>query len=1105
MNHGSGGKPAKGGRRMTPDEAALWQQLTHSLDKVKTKPRVATHGGDAAMPAEPAAPAPQRPAASRNRAAPAAAPPPVAPPPSPAKPPRPGEFDRRTLRQVAGGKVPIDATLDLHGLHQNTAHARLRAFLMSCQAKGQRMVLVITGKGGSSLAPDLGSNHGRGGEGSDPLPWRAATQRPAWLEEPELRARRGHHRGRRAARRRRRLYPLRKAREACAPARMERDRKEDMAIVHGFELIGEQALPEANSTVRRYRHVKTGADLLSFVNDDENKVFGIAFRTPPPDSTGLPHILEHSVLCGSRKYPVKDPFIQLAKGSLNTFLNAMTYPDKTVYPTASQNLQDFYNLVDVYLDAVFHPRIGPEVLMQEGWHFELDKPDAPMTYKGVVFNEMKGVYSSPDALLNKLSQESLFPDNEYGVDSGGDPRHIPELTYANFKAFHETYYHPSNARIYFYGNDDPEERLRLLDAYLSEFGPAKIDAPVALQARFSAPKHVARTFPATDADTKSQMAVNWMLDEIGDVERDLGLAMLGHILLGTPASPLRKALMDSGLCEDAGGGFDEGLRQTVMGVGLRGTEASNTGKIEALILDTLERLSNEGIDKAAIEASLNTFEFSLRERNTGSFPRGLALMLHALSYWLHGRDPLAPLAFEAPLALIKARIAGNERYFEDLIQRHLLANPHRTTSVVSPDTMLGQKEAAEEQGRLAAARGRMDGAEVEAVVESTRTLKLAQEKADTPEALATIPSLTLADLPRHNPPIPRVVTEVAGTRVLFHEQPTNGIVYVDLGLDLHTLPPDLVSYVELLGRALLETGAGDQDFVALSQRIGRFTGGIRARPWTSSVTGSEIAAARLFLRTKVMPDRVDELMSILTDVLKRARLDNRERISQIVMEEKSQLESSLPFAGSRYAALRLRSGISEAAWAAEQMGGVAYLSFLRGLADKIARDWSGVQATLERVRDILVRRGAMICNVTADAALWARFEPRLAEFLRQLPDAPAAAAAWPAPAGPRSEGLTIPAKVNYVVKGGDLRRLGAEPTGAAAVVQHYLHHLAVEQGARAGRAYGGSCASTATGCSTSRPTATRTCWRRSTPTTRRAASCARWTSARRSSPRASSA
>jgi presequence protease len=822
-----------------------------------------------------------------------------------------------------------------------------------------------------------------------------------------------------------------------------------MTVVHGFELIGEQTLPEANSTARRYRHVKTGADLLSLVNDDENKVFGVAFRTPPPDSTGLPHILEHSVLCGSRKYPVKDPFIQLAKGSLNTFLNAMTYPDKTVYPTASQNLQDFYNLVDVYLDAVFHPRIGPQVLMQEGWHYELDAPDAALAYKGVVFNEMKGVYSSPDALLSKLSQESLFPSNEYGLDSGGDPRHIPDLTYTAFKAFHERYYHPSNARFYFYGDDDPNERLRLLDGYLSDFERAEIDAPVALQAAFGAPRRLARTFPASDGDARAVMSVNWMLAEIGDVERDLGLAMLNHILSGTPASPLRKALMDSGLGEEAGGSFDEGLRQSIMTVGMRGIDAANTQRIEDLILATLKGLAEDGIDPGTVAASLNTFEFGLRERNTGSFPRGLALMLHALNYWLHGRDPLAPLAFEAPLARIKARVAARERYFEDLIGHHLLGNPHRTTTVVTPDAQQAQREAADEQARLAAARARMDGGEIETVVETTRTLKLAQERADPPEALATIPSLTLDDLPRRNKLVPRAVTECAGTRVLFHEQPTNGIVYLDLGMDLHTLPADLLPYVELFGRALLETGAADLDFVQLSQRIGRSTGGIAAHPWASSVTGSPTAAARLFLRTKAMPDRIDDLVSILLDVLKHARLDNRERMQQLVLEEKSHLESAVPFAGSRFAALRLRAGLSEASWASEQIGGISYLMFLRGLADRIAGDWDGVQAA-----------GARYAGAPR------RHDLQRHHRCRELGALPAEARRLPAPAaGWANRGVRLAGTDGRSLGGpddpdaGELRRQGRRPAPRrrAARRRHGCdpalsqHDLAVEQGARAGR------------------------------------------------------
>jgi presequence protease len=831
-----------------------------------------------------------------------------------------------------------------------------------------------------------------------------------------------------------------------------------MSIVHGFELTDERALPEANSAACIYRHVKTGAELLSLVNDDENKVFGVAFRTPPPDSTGLPHILEHSVLCGSRKYPVKDPFIQLAKGSLNTFLNAMTYADKTVYPTASQNLQDFYNLVDVYLDAVFHPRITPEVLKQEGWHYELDALETPITYKGVVFNEMKGIYSSPDALLSNLSTESLFPDNEYGFNSGGDPRHIPDLTFADFKVFHEKYYHPSNARLYFYGDDDPAERLRLLDAYLCDFNRAEIDAPVALQPRFASPRRFVRPYPASDAAAKAMMSVNWMLAEIGDVERELGLSMLSHILSGTPASPLRKALMDSGLGEEASGSFDDGLRQSLFSVGMRGIETADADKVEALILSTLQRLVQEGIERPAVEASLNTFEFSLRERNTGRLPRGLALMLHALTYWLHGRDPLLPLAFEAPLARLKERVAARDRYFEGLIAQHLVANPHRTTTVVAPDPEQAQREAGEERQRLDAVRARMSATDVEGLVEGTRALKLMQETPDPPEALATIPSLKLSDLPRHNRSIDRVLTSCANTRVLFHEQPTNDIVYFDVGFDLHTLPAGLLPYVDLFGRALLETGAGDMDFVELSQRIGRSTGGIVARSFTSAVEGAEAAAAWLFLRTKAMPDQADELLAILADVVTRARLDNRERFHQLVLEEKSLLESGIPFDGSRFASLRLLSGLNEAGWVAEQMGGISHLTFLRGLADKIASDWGTIHGDLERIRDTLVTRSAMICNVTTDAVNWGRFQPRLAEFLGRLPDRPASAARWSVPAQERSEGLTIPTKVNYVVKGGDLRRLGIKPGGAGAVIQHYLNTTWLWSKVRVqGGAYGGSC------------------------------------------------
>ena len=456
-------------------------------------------------------------------------------------------------------------------------------------------------------------------------------------------------------------------------------------IVHGFELLREQVIPELNTTGKLYRHAKTGAELLSLENADENKVFGINFRTPPSDSTGVAHILEHAVLCGSRKYPVKEPFVELIKGSLQTFVNAMTYPDKTCYPVASQNTQDFYNLIDVYLDAVLYPRLTPHILEQEGWHYELDVVDAPLTYKGVVFNEMKGVYSSPDSVLSEQSQQSLYPNNTYGLDSGGNPSNILDLTFAQLKGFHETFYHPSNARIFFYGDDEPEQRLRLIDEYLRDFDRREIDSEVALQPPFAEPRRLRRTYAGVqqDGEKKSMVTLNWMFAERPNAETGLGLAILNYLLIGTPAAPLRKALIDSGLGEDlTGAGLVESLRQQMFSTGLKGIDENDAGEVEALVLQTLGQLAQQGIDPDTVAAALNMVEFSMRENNTGSFPRGISLMLHALNEWLYGGDPFASLAFDAPLSAVKARVAGGERFFESLIVRYLLDNPHRTTVVL---------------------------------------------------------------------------------------------------------------------------------------------------------------------------------------------------------------------------------------------------------------------------------------------------------------------------------------------------------------------------------------------------------------------------------------
>jgi len=374
--------------------------------------------------------------------------------------------------------------------------------------------------------------------------------------------------------------------------------------------------------------------VLSLSNDDDNKVFGITFRTPPTDSTGVAHILEHSVLCGSRKYPVKEPFVELLKGSLQTFLNAFTYPDRTCYPVASQNLQDFYNLIDVYLDAVFYPLLDPFIFKQEGWHVEAETQDGPFHFKGVVYNEMKGAYSSPDNVLSEYSLQSLFPDNPYGFDSGGNPREIPNLTYEQFKAFHETYYHPSNARIYFYGDDDPEARLRILQGYLDAFEPIQVDSQVKVQPPFKEPRRMERGYMVDEGtpNPKAMITCNWVLGETAETQKNFSLRILEYILLGMPGSPLRKALIESGLGEDlAGEGLGTELRQIYFSTGLKGIDVINQERVEGLIWETLEKLATKGIDPKTVEAALNTIEFRLRENNTGNFPRGLVLMLRALS------------------------------------------------------------------------------------------------------------------------------------------------------------------------------------------------------------------------------------------------------------------------------------------------------------------------------------------------------------------------------------------------------------------------------------------------------------------------------------------
>ncbi|NOU36711.1 MAG: peptidase M16 [Kiritimatiellaceae bacterium] len=829
--------------------------------------------------------------------------------------------------------------------------------------------------------------------------------------------------------------------------------------MNNFKLIREQFVREFNGTVKEYRHEPTGAEIISVENTHNNKAFGITFRTPPSDSTGVAHILEHTVLCGSRKYPLKDPFVQLLKGSLQTFLNAMTYPDKTVYPVASQNEQDFYNLVDVYLDAVFFPRITPAFFRQEGWHYELENIEAPLTCKGVVYNEMKGAYSSPDNILTERSQQVLFPDTTYGLDSGGNPAKIPTLTYQDFRKFHETHYHPSNARIFFYGNDNPERRLKILGEYLDGFKQLETppDSAIPLQKPFDKPITVEESYAVSEEAGKAFITVNWA---IPDGILHFALIILDQILTGTSGAPLRKALIESDLGEDiAGFGLETNLRQPAWSIGMKGVDVPNLEKVEALIFQTLKKLAETGIDRGDIEAAMNSFEFDLRENNHGSFPQGLSVMLNMLETWLYGWDPLGLAAYEHPLAELKNKIAANPRYFEELIENILLKNTHRATVRLIPDKDKAARDETEEKARMQAVRDTMHPDELARTVDAAARLLDMQKTPDTPEAVKTLPLLKRDDLDKKIRTIPRAVEQRDNTTVLFHEIFTGGIVYVDIGFDLHAISAEDLPWVSLLGSMLLEMGTQKEDFAALSQRIAQKTGGIHACPFLAALENSPDSAANLFLRGKCMSGQTGDLFNILHDILFIPAFNNRKRFREILLEQKAEMEGSLVPSGHSAVMSRLKAHYHEAYRAGEALSGIDALFFHRDMQKKMKEDWPGTVARLEGILQKLLA-GGLIVNITADSKDRASVTGTLEKFLAVFPKTGNAPSNnWKFPATrPASEALLIPSRVNYVGRAINLFDNGYKMDGSSLVITKYLRTAWLWEKVRVqGGAYGAMC------------------------------------------------
>ena len=834
---------------------------------------------------------------------------------------------------------------------------------------------------------------------------------------------------------------------------------------HGFELVTERRLHEVGGTARLWKHGVTGAQLLSVSNADENKCFGVSFRTPPTDSTGVAHILEHSVLCGSDKYPVKEPFVELLKGSLQTFLNAFTFPDKTCYPVASANLQDFYNLIDVYIDAVFHPRISEDIFRQEGWHVEAEDTKGPWTYKGVVYNEMKGAYSSPDSVLAEQSQQAIFPDMLYSLDSGGNPEVIPDLTYEAFRDFHSRYYHPSNARFFFWGDDPEEKRLEIVAEALQGYTARAVDSAVPLQPRRDTPRQVEVPYAATDGQKTALFTVNWLLGERGDVHQALLMEMLEHILEGLPGSPLRKALISSGLGEDTTGcGLETDLRQMYYSTGLKGVDPRKVQDAEMLIFETLADLAEDGIDPAAVEAAVNSVEFSYRENNSGRFPRGLSAMIQALSTWLYDGDPLAPLAWEGPLADIKARLAAGEKVFENAIRDHFLNNEHRATVVLLPDARLAKAREDREAARLAAVYEACSDAERQELVEATSRLQAAQSAPDSPEALATIPSLGMDALPLRNTPVPCVREALSGGQTwLAHDLPTSGIAYTALLLPLNAVPARLEPLLPLFARSLTEVGTARRDFSELGARMAAKTGGVGADPLLATTRGERGLVKYLSVAGKAVYDKVPDLFDIFREILLEPLTDRAvrlERLRQMLLEDKARLEHGLVAAGHSAVGSRLRAHFTPSGLLAERLSGSSQLMAVREHLQRLDSDPDSLLADLDELRRLIVASPDVLVDCTAETAGLDAVQRQAADLLAALPAGRDAALVLPpfSDGLPAAEAFLAPAQINYVGKAANLYDLGYTYHGSASVILRYMRMGYLWERVRVrGGAYGAFC------------------------------------------------
>lgn len=831
-----------------------------------------------------------------------------------------------------------------------------------------------------------------------------------------------------------------------------------------YEIIKEDELTGIQAKGYLLRHKKSRARVLLIEKkDDNNKVFSIGFRTPPSDSTGVPHIMEHSVLCGSRNFPAKDPFVELVKGSLNTFLNAMTYPDKTVYPVASCNDKDFQNLMHVYMDAVLYPNIydHEEIFRQEGWSYKLDSADDRLAYNGVVYNEMKGAFSSPEGVLDRVILNTLFPDTSYAYESGGDPEEIPKLTYEQFLDFHRKYYHPSNSYIYLYGDMDMEEKLDWLDReYLSSFDVREVDSRIHFQEPFKEMKE--KTFFYSIASEESEvdqtfLSYSKVIGTSLDKEMYLAFEILDYALLSAPGAPLKKALTDAGIGKDIMGSYDNGIYQPIFSVISKNANEEQKQEFVELIEKVLSDIVKNGIDRKALEAGLNYHEFRYREADFGNYPKGLMYGLQMMDSWLYDEEkPFIHVEALKTFEFLKSQVGTG--YYEELIRKYILDNSHGAVVVVKPEKGRTARLDAELDEKLQNYKSGLAADEVEALVKATEDLEAYQSEPEKEEDLERIPVLERKDISREIEPIVNEEMRLGDIPVIFHEIETNGIGYLDVMFDISGVKEELLPYVGILQSALGIIDTENYDYGELFNEINMHTGGIgTSLDLYMDVTNIREKAFRATfeIKGKALYGKLPVVFSMMSEILTASKLTDTKRLREILAMMKSRLLMRFQSSGHTTAALRATSYASPAAKLKDMTSGIEFYRVVARIEENFDEEKDRLTETLQSLVKRLFRAENMMISYTASREGLEGIEARVEELKKSLyQDAPKEEACV-IHCEKKNEGFKTASKVQYVARTGNFIDHGASYTGALQILKVILSYDYLWQNIRVkGGAYG---------------------------------------------------